>query len=134
MSSATAKPSKTQRNLPPHLWKPGQSGNPKGAAPGVRRKIEQVFLEDMLAAWKERGRETIRRVIDEEPSVYLRVMATLLPRQVEVQPAPLEEVDDDELGALLAAARAAIALVRTTGAGGDESNGQGPTASLPTLQ
>jgi hypothetical protein len=44
--------------IPPHAWKPGQSGNPAGKKPGSRNKATQ-----MVMALMEGGAEQVTRVV-----------------------------------------------------------------------
>jgi len=90
-------------NLKP--FQPGQSGNPAGKAKGTRHKISEAFLEDMHAAWKTKGAEAIAKVVEERPHEFLKVVAGLLPRDVNVKIDNLAEIDDAELAASLAALR-----------------------------
>jgi hypothetical protein len=56
-----------------------------GRPAGSRNKLTEDFLGDMHAAWLERGREAIDRVIDERPEVFLAIVArTIDVRRVEV--------------------------------------------------
>ena len=64
-------------------WKPGQSGNPAGRPKGSRTKFEETFLKDFLASWEKDGPSVINRVIQENPTAYLKVAATILPKHVE---------------------------------------------------
>ena len=91
--------------LKPYQWKPGQSGNPKGAPLGTKRKMGEDFLADMHEAWLERGKEVIAKIIKNEPSVFLRVMAALMPRDIEltITISRAERLTDDELAGYLEA-------------------------------
>ena len=46
------------KKIPPHAWKPGQSGNPAGKKPGSRNKATQ-----MVMALMEGGAEEITRTV-----------------------------------------------------------------------
>src|SRR5512143_781437 len=62
----------------------GIAGEP-GRPAGSRNRLTEDFLGDVHAAWLERGREAIDRVIDERPEVFLSVVAkTIDVRRVEV--------------------------------------------------
>lgn len=92
----------TPDNQPAHLredlkWKPGQSGNPKGRPKGSRNKLGEAFLEDMMASWQKHGTEAIERVIEERPQDYLKVIASILPKELNVNLSPIEQMNDDEL-------------------------------------
>lgn len=75
---------------------PGNNGGP-GRSPGSRNKLGEAFLEDMLADWTEHGAETIEKVREEKPDVYVKVVASILPRDLNVNMNPLQEATDDEL-------------------------------------
>ena len=62
----------------------GIAGGP-GRPPGSRNRLTEDFLGDVHAAWLERGREAIDRVIDERPEAFLGIVAkTIDVRRVEV--------------------------------------------------
>jgi Family of unknown function (DUF5681) len=63
-------------------WKPGQSGNPAGRPIGSRSKLSEEVLATLAADWAAGGAETVARVRATDPSTYLRVVASILPRDV----------------------------------------------------
>ena len=73
--------------------KKGGPGRPKGS----RNALGEAFLQDMYADWQTHGPETIEKVRDEKPDVYLKTVASILPRDLNVNINPLEEATDDEL-------------------------------------
>jgi hypothetical protein len=62
----------------------GIAGGP-GRPPGSRNRLTEDFIGDVHAAWLERGREAIDRVIDERPEAFLAIVArTIDVRRVKV--------------------------------------------------
>ena len=59
--------------------KPGP-GRPRGA----RSKFGEAFLEDLLATWNEHGIEALKRCATEDPSQFVRVCASLMPRDLNI--------------------------------------------------
>lgn len=112
----TAKPDapETPRNPAAHLAQfqvqPGQVLNPKGRPKGSRNKLGESFLTDLQADWEKNGVDVIAKVRTDRPHEYLKVVASILPKELNVRVDPLDEMDDDELTAILAAARAACRL------------------------
>lgn len=78
-------------------FKPGQSGNPNGKPKGSRNKLGEQFLADMYADWKEHGVATIEAVRTQKPDAYLKVVASILPRDLNLNVNKFENVSDDEL-------------------------------------
>jgi hypothetical protein len=93
-------------NLKP--FQPGQSGNPAGRKPGSRGKLSEAFLAALCEDFAEHGRETIERVRNEKPDAYLKVIASILPKQIDVTTDPFDGMSDDELVTMIRASEAAI--------------------------
>ena len=89
----------SKSNLRP--FQPGQSGNPKGRAPGSRNKLGEAFIEALYADFQEHGVETIAKVREEKPDQYLKVVASLMPRDLNINVSPYEDWTDDELVAAI---------------------------------
>lgn len=76
----------TADKLPAHLrddlkFKPGQSGNPAGRPKGARAKLGEAFLQEMQADFAEHGKKVIALVREEKPGQYLKVVASILPKE-----------------------------------------------------
>ena len=84
-------------------WKPGQSGNPKGRPPGTRNKLTEDFFRDLCDAWEAFGKPALMTAAWTHPVEFLRVVAQLMPKDVEVTATNIraERMSDDELWALI---------------------------------
>lgn len=78
-------------------WKPGQSGNPNGRPAGSRNKLGEAFIADIYADWQENGVATITKVREERPHEYLKVVAGILPKTLDVNLNKYDQMSDDEL-------------------------------------
>jgi hypothetical protein len=83
-------------------WKPGQSGNPGGKPVSARNRLTTRFLYDLAADFEAHGKAAIVKCREEKPDVYIKAIAALCPKEIEVT-RPLQELDATEL---LAAVRA----------------------------
>ncbi len=52
-----------------------------GRAVGSRNRFSERYVDDLLTTWQEGGIDALRRVRDKDPSTYVRVAASLIPRQ-----------------------------------------------------
>ena len=93
----------TLKALQPYQWKPGQSGNPKGPPPGSRRKLSEEFLADVHASWQVWGRPALMTAAITDPVSYVRMVASLMPREIEATITPVtERMSDAQLEAIIA--------------------------------
>ena len=65
-------------------WKPGQSGNPKGRQVGSRNKLEETFFDKLYLSWRTYGDAALMSAAMTAPTEYVRIVASLMPRDVEV--------------------------------------------------
>lgn len=84
----------------------GNNGGP-GRPKGSRNKLNEDFVRALSDDFAEHGEDVIGVVRKEKPDVYLKVVASLSPKHVEVKDESLNDLERDELAALLDAVRAA---------------------------
>jgi hypothetical protein len=82
---------------PAHLWKPGTSGNPAGRPKGSRNKLSEDFVAALYNDFQEHGSAAIAACRAEKPDVYVRVIASLLPKDVNLTTRNLDDLSDDQL-------------------------------------
>lgn len=103
-------------------WKPGVSPNPAGRPKGARSKLTESFLKDFLKTWEEQGEFAILKVIKDDPSTYLRVAASLLPKELNIKDERVidkifEGLSRDEVRDVLTGIRAVRARAGVLGSG-----------------
>jgi hypothetical protein len=60
----------------------GVSGNPDGRPKGSRNKLTEIFLNIVAKDFADNGAEVIERVRREDPVMYLRIVGSLVPREL----------------------------------------------------
>jgi hypothetical protein len=75
-----------------------QLGHSGGRPKNSRNKLQAGFLRDLAEAWELEGKEALRIMVKEEPSKFVQVCASLMPKEVALEVGgPLTELTDDEL-------------------------------------
>jgi hypothetical protein len=74
------------------------SGNIGGGRPkGARSHLGEVFLEALRDDFVEHGVAAIAKVRDEKPDQYLKVIASILPRDLNINVNQMDNLTDDQL-------------------------------------
>lgn len=72
------------------------SGNSGGGRPkGARNKLGEEFIKALADDFDQNGQTAIARVREERPQDYLKVIASLLPKEIKLTDE--RELSDDEL-------------------------------------
>lgn len=107
------------------IGRPFQPGNP-GRPKGSRNRLGEAFIQALYVDFTENGPEVIAAVRAEDPATYMRVVASILPKELEIK-RPMSDLSDDELAN-------AIELIRETIArdiSGDASGVASTTVGKP---
>ena len=86
----------------------GHCGNMTGRPRGSRNKLGEVFITQLYTDWLEHGEAVIATVRMAKPDAYLKVVASLLPKQLEIKEGTFDGLTDEQLAALIAYARNAL--------------------------
>jgi hypothetical protein len=86
-------------------WTGNRLGRPKGS----KHALSEEFIAALCEDFKQHGTAVIEKVRDEKPADYLRVIASIIPKEIAVNPNPLEDMTDEELHENLARVNALIA-------------------------
>lgn len=87
-----------------HQFKPGNPGRPKGS----RNKLGEAFIADLYADWQEHGKETVERVRVEKPDAYVKVVASILPKELNIKVE--DDLSDSELDQRIRQLASALSL------------------------
>jgi len=105
-------------------FKPGDPRTKTGGRrKGSRDRICTALLEAIAKDFEQHGEEAVKIARVERPVEYLRVVASLLPKEFEITDNRLKDIPDDELDLLLEYARQRIArgLAASADSGKDQT-------------
>jgi hypothetical protein len=80
----------------------GNSGRPKGA----RNKLQAKFLDSLADDFEKEGEAVIRFVRADKPVDYLKIIASVLPKELLMPDSPLSDVSDEDLAEAITIYRA----------------------------
>lgn len=104
---------------------PGVSGNPAGKPKGARTKLGEQFLSALQQDFEAHGVEAIQTVRTERPQDYVKVIASLMPRDLNLNINNLDDATDDELVQRLRDLEATIRPFLGLEGSGDTGDGTG---------
>src|SRR6516225_11247755 len=88
--------------MPSPRWQQGQSGNPAGRLRGSRNKLSEEVICALLRDFRKHGEKAIAKVRRDQPGVYLKVIALLIPREHKVEHRNrVKELSDEQLEAMV---------------------------------
>ena len=91
-----------------------------GRMKGSRNKLGTDFVAALQRDFEQHGEAVIRTVRVERPAEYLKVIASILPKEFEITTSPLKEVPDEQLDAIVAFINERLADSAGHGEGGAE--------------
>jgi hypothetical protein len=93
-------------------WNGNRAGRPKGS----KNKLGEDFISALQADFEANGVAAIATVREERPHEYLKVIAGILPKELNVTTTTIEGLSDDDLARGIAALQSALASgAATTG-------------------
>ena len=90
-----------------------------GRMKGSRNKLGADFVAAMQRDFEQHGEAVIRTVRVERPAEYLKVIASILPKELEIT-SPLKDIPDEQLDAIVAYINGRLADSAGHGDGGTE--------------
>jgi hypothetical protein len=91
-----ANPNGNPASLTAPRFKPSESGNPGGKPVGARNRLTAAFLNALAADFDENGKKAIEDCRINKPEAYIKAIAALCPKEVELK-RPLQEMEDGEI-------------------------------------
>jgi hypothetical protein len=66
-------------------FRQGMSGNPHGNRHRTRHLLNQEFMQALLLNFRHEGKRAIEKVARNQPAVYVKILALLVPREMQVE-------------------------------------------------
>lgn len=96
-----------------HQFKPGNPGRVRGS----RNKLGEDFIHALAADFEANGTEVIEKVRAEDPTQYLKVIASVIPKEVHHTVEDYDSLSDEELEQQFIAEAGRLAASRRAGSG-----------------
>ena len=112
-------------------WQPGQSGNPAGKPKGARNKLGEAFIQALQEDFEEHGVAAVQAVRQDKPDQYLKVIASLMPKEHRLSfDDQYDGMTDAELAERIRATLAQLAPFLDAGSGADGEGASGTPSAL----
>ena len=116
----TRKTTDTTRSAPPLKTSGGKTAAPvdpkasspnttRRAAKGTPQRLTTQLLDTLCADFEAHGADAVRCCREEQPQGYLRLIAGLLPKEIELNDNRLKDIADDELDVVIGILRERVA-------------------------
>ena len=79
-------------------FRQGVSGNPHGNRHRTRHLLNQEFMQALLLNFRHEGKRAIEKVARNQPGVYLKILALLVPREMQIEHTNrIKQMTDEEI-------------------------------------
>jgi len=79
-------------------FKQGVSGNPHGNRHRTRHLLNQEFMQALLLHFRQHGKKAIEKVARNQPAVYVKILALLVPREMQMEHTNrIKQMTDEEI-------------------------------------
>jgi hypothetical protein len=102
-------------------FQPGNPGKPRG----VRHKLQEDFLKDVQAAWEASGPQAIIDMIADKPGDFVKMVASLMPKEATLNIHDHSEMTDAELAERVRSLATTLAPLLVDGAGNADAGNEG---------
>jgi hypothetical protein len=110
----------------------GVSGNPHGNRHRTRHLLNQEFMQALLLNFRHEGKRAIEKVARNQPGVYLKILALLVPREMQIEHTNLiKQMTDEEIEQAIEAIQTMLAA--RAGEAAKVIEGTAAPAALPAL-
>jgi hypothetical protein len=76
----------------------GVSGNPGGNRHRTRHLLNQEFMQALLLNFRHQGKKAIEKVARNQPAAYLKILALLVPREMQIEHTNrIKQMTDEEI-------------------------------------
>jgi len=76
----------------------GVSGNPHGNRHRTRHLLNQEFMQALLLHFRQHGKQAIEKVARNQPAVYVKILALLVPREMQIEHTNrIKQMTDEEI-------------------------------------
>src|SRR5215475_12911735 len=115
------------------MFQKGHTANKGGRRKGSRDRISTALLEAIATDFEQFGEEAVKIARVEKPVEYLRIVASLLPKEFEIVDSRLQDISDEELDAFIEVARRRVITLKDIGDGTAETTDAEPPQLLPPV-